>query len=45
VKIYACSAAIAFHNIREEELVTIDGVMGISSFLEKVQGASSILYI
>ena len=45
VKIYACSAAIAFHNIKEEELVAVDGVMGISSFLEKTQGASSILYI
>jgi len=45
VKIYACSAAIAFHDISEEELVTVDGVMGISSFLEKAQGASLVLYI
>jgi peroxiredoxin family protein len=45
VKIYACSAAVAFHDIAKEELVALDGIMGISSFLEKVQGASPILYI
>ena len=45
VKIYACSAAKKFHDIPEEELKITDGVIGISEFLEKVQGASTILYI
>lgn len=45
VKIFACSAAKAFHNIPEEELLKTDGIIGISEFLEKIQGPSTILYI
>lgn len=45
VKIFACSGAMAFHNITKEELAMVDDVMGISQFLEKVQGASTVLYI
>jgi len=45
VKIYACSGAVAFHNIAKEELPLVDEVMGISEFLEKVEGASMVLYV
>lgn len=44
-KIYACSAAIAFHNIAINDLgEVVDEVIGISSFLEKTDGAI-MLYI
>ena len=44
-KIYACSAAIAFHNIAINDLgEAVDEVTGISSFLEKTDGAT-MLYI
>jgi peroxiredoxin family protein len=44
-KIYACSAAIAFHNIAISDLgEMVDKVTGISSFLEKTGGAT-MLYI
>lgn len=45
VKLYACSAAVAFHKIPREELTMVDEIMGISAFLEKMQGASVLLYI
>jgi len=45
VKIYACSGAVAFHNISKEEMPLVDEIMGISEFLEKVSGASVILYV
>jgi peroxiredoxin family protein len=44
-KIYACSAALAFHNLAMNDLVeTVDEVTGISSFLEKTDRAT-MLYI
>ena len=44
-KIYACSAAMAFHNIVKDTLVDeVDGVTGISTFLEQTDGAQ-ILYV
>ena len=44
-KIYACSAAMTFHNITEDMLVDeVDGVTGISTFLEQTDGAQ-ILYV
>ncbi|MCJ7634055.1 DsrE family protein [Candidatus Bathyarchaeota archaeon] len=45
VKIFACSGAMAFHNIAKEDLTTVDGIMGVSEFLEKVEGACTMLYI
>jgi peroxiredoxin family protein len=45
VKIYACSGACAFHKISKEELPLVDEVMGISSYLEKMEGASMMLYV
>jgi len=45
VKIYACSGATAFHNITKEEMPLADEIMGISGFLERVEGASMVLYV
>jgi peroxiredoxin family protein len=43
--IYACSGALAFHNIARTDLVdAVDEVTGISSFLERTDGAT-MLYI
>lgn len=42
-KIYACSAAIAFHHIAINDLVeAVDEIIGISSFLERTDGATMI---
>ena len=44
-RIYACSAALAFHNIAITDLgEAVDEVTGISSFLEKTDGAT-MLYV
>ncbi len=44
-KIYACSTAIAFHNIEINDLEeTVDEITGTLSFLEKTDGAI-MLYI
>lgn len=44
-KVYACVAALKFHNIAKDELIEeVDGVTGISTFLEETEGAT-ILYI
>ena len=44
-KIYACSTALTFHNIAISDLgEAVDEVTGISSFLEKTDGAR-MLYI
>lgn len=44
-KIYACSAAMAFHNILKDDLIKeVDEVIGISTFLEKTEGAT-MLYV
>jgi len=45
VKVYACSGAVAFHDIQREEIPLVDEVMGISEFLEKMEGASMVLYV
>jgi len=42
----ACVAAMAFHNIVKDELVEeVSEVTSISTFLEKVEGASTMLYV
>jgi len=44
-KVYACVAAMAFHNITKDELIEeVDEVTGISTFLEKTEGAT-MLYV
>ena len=44
-KIYSCSAAIAFHNIKKDELIEeVDGIMGVMTFLEKTEN-SRLLYV
>ena len=44
-KIYVCSAAIAFHHIAKDDLrEDVDEITGISTFLEKTEGAT-MLYV
>jgi peroxiredoxin family protein len=44
-KIYACSAAMTFHDIDKDTLIDeVDGVTGISTFLEQTDGAQ-MLYV
>ncbi|MFX0052927.1 MAG: hypothetical protein ACFE8U_16750 [Candidatus Hermodarchaeota archaeon] len=44
-KIYACVAAIKFHQIKKNDLIDeVDGIIGISTFLDKKEGAT-MLYI
>jgi len=44
-KIYACSAAIAFHRITTNDLIDeVNEIIGISTFLEKTEGAT-MLYV
>jgi peroxiredoxin family protein len=44
-KIYACSAALTFHQLTQDDLIEeTDDVTGISTFLDKTEGAS-MLYI
>ena len=42
-KIYACSAALTFHQLTQDDLIEeTDEVTGISTFLDKTEGASMI---
>jgi peroxiredoxin family protein len=44
-KIYACTAAMALHEISKEELIDeVDDVLGIASFLQRAESAD-LLYI
>jgi peroxiredoxin family protein len=44
-KIYACTAAMTFHDIAEEDLIEeVDETTGIATFLETTRGAT-MLYI
>ena len=45
VKFYACSASLSIMEIEMDELFAIDGIMGLSTFLNKVEKASIVLYI
>jgi peroxiredoxin family protein len=45
-KVYACVAGMALHNIVKDELTEqVEEVTGIAAFLEKVEGASTMLYV
>ena len=45
-KVYTCVSAMALHNIMEDELTEeVNGVIGITTFLEKAEGASTTLYV
>ena len=45
VKFYVCSASLSIMNINENDLVVVDGIMGLSTFLNKAEKASIVLYI
>lgn len=45
-KIYACSAAMALHNVTKDDLIEdVDGIMGLATFLELVGDDSKIIYV
>lgn len=45
-KVYACVGAMALHNIVKDDLADeVNEVTSISAFLEKTNGASTVLYI
>lgn len=44
-RIYACVAAMAFHNVAKDGLIEeVDEAIGISTFLERTEGAT-VLYV
>ena len=45
VKFYVCSASLNIMNINENDLFVVDGIMGLSTFLNKAEKASIVLYI
>ena len=45
VKFYVCSASLNIMNINENDLFVVDGIMGLSTFLNKAENASIVLYI
>ncbi len=45
VKFYVCSASLNIMNINENDLFIVDGIMGLSTFLNKAENASIVLYI
>jgi len=45
-KIYACVSAMAFHDIRKDELIEeVDNITGIAAFLGMTKGATTVLYV
>ena len=45
VKFNVCSASLNIMNIDENDLFVVDGIMGLSTFLNKAEKASIVLYI
>ena len=45
VKFYVCSASLNIMKINENDLLVVDGIMGLSTFLNKAENASIVLYI
>ena len=45
VKFYVCSSSLNIMNINENDLFVFDGIMGLSTFLNKAEKASVVLYI
>ena len=45
VKFYVCSASLSIMEIKEDELLAVDSIMGLSTFLNKAEKASIVLYI
>ena len=45
VKFYVCSASLNIMKINENDLLEVDGIMGLSTFLNKAENASIVLYI
>lgn len=44
-KVYACSSAMALHNIVLNDLIDIDGVTGLYEFIEKMGEDATIIYV
>ncbi len=45
-KVYSCVSAMALHNIMKDDLTEeVNEVTSITAFLEKIEGASMILYV
>ncbi|MEM0456298.1 MAG: DsrE/DsrF/DrsH-like family protein [Nitrososphaerota archaeon] len=45
-KIYACTSAMALHNVTKDELIEeVDGVLGLAAFLELIDDPSTIIYV
>ena len=45
VKFYVCSASLSILKINENDLLVVDGIMGLSTFLNKAENDSIVLYI
>ena len=45
VKIFACSSSIAIMNIKEDDLLNVDKIMGLTTFLGIVEESDTVLYI
>ena len=44
-KFSVCSASLNIMKINENDLLVVDGIMGLSTFLNKAENASIVLYI
>ena len=45
VKIFACSSSVAIMNIKEDDLLNVDKIMGLTTFLGIVEKSDTVLYI
>ena len=45
VKMFACSSSVSIMNISENELVNVDKIMGLTTFLTIVEQSNTVLYI
>ena len=44
--IYACVAAMAFHNMTKDELIEeVDQVQGLVAFIESIAGATMVIFV
>ena len=45
VKFYVCSASLSIMKINTDELIEIDKIMGLTTFLNIAEKSSTVLYI
>jgi len=45
VKIFACSSSVTIMNIKEDDLLNVDKIMGLTTFLGIVEKSDTVLYI